>query len=222
MGKNFMLFRKESGELVIKYWSKMKTSCCIPDCNDIAVNHPHADKICAYGNSATIVKYSHLLNWNDIIDEWFDTSEPRAPLGRAGLLSSQQAHNAAEIHDALQKAHERMPWHPKLNAEYAAIYFSMGYRGFAQFHMGVAYTVTPSSPIIAGMHFLLQKILNKQPEQSRYLALITDELGIHGFMRLASLANDSMIRFPVSYWEGARIAFPNNPNLQDRWSDQAW
>jgi hypothetical protein len=220
-GKEFILFRKESGELVIKYWSKLEANDFVPDCKELPVNHPHADKIYSLSNGATMIKYHHLLEWHDWTEEWFDTSEPRAPLRRARLLLSHGS-NDTQIHDALQKAHERAPWHPKLNAQYAAVYYSLGYRGFAQFHMEVAYTVTPTNPIIAGMHFLLKKIFAKQPEKSSYIALLRTELGKQGFMRLVSLSDDETIRFPKSYFDAAKISFPNNPDLQDEWSAQAW
>ena len=221
MGSNLILFKKESGELVIKYHSKLKPCPLVSDMKEISIDHPLADLICAYGNSATRGKYYHLLKFRNLLDEWFDCSEPRAPLHRAEVLCSNDS-DIRHTHDALQKAHERAPWHPKLNAQYAVVYYRLGYRGFAQFHMGVAYTVTPANPIIAGMHFSLQKILNKQITQSTYLNLITDSLAKEGFLRLAALSDNGIIWFPRSYYEAANLAFPEKPELQDSWGNQSW
>lgn len=219
-GSDLFLFRKESGELVIKYCRKTATERFVSNMKEIPVDHPLANILVAWGNSATIVRYHHLLDCKYWADEWLDRSEPRAPLSRAKSLQTNGA-DVRLIQDALLKAHERVPWHPKLNTTYAAIYYSLGYRGYAQFYMGTAYTASPNNPIVAGMHFLLQTALKKHPVQSTYTKSL-DSMAEQGFLCIISLANTGVTSFPKSYWDAARIAFPDNPEMQDIWTDQCW
>ena len=217
---HLMLFRKESGELVIKYSPKSEKNYSVPDMKEIVVDHPLASILTAWGSSKTMGKYFFPESYKDWADEWLDYSEPRAPLHRAERLQSKKA-DIRLIQDALLKAHERAPWHSKLNAEYAAIYYSLGYRGFAQFYMEAAYVAAPNNPIIAGMHYLLKKALNKQVDQFQYYSQL-DDVAKQGFLRLVSLYTDNAISFPKSYWEAAKLAFSDNEELQDLWSNQSW
>jgi hypothetical protein len=41
-----------------------------------------------------------------------------------------------------------------------------------------------------------------------------------GFLRIISLANTGVTSFPKSYWDAARVAFPDNPEMQDDWTGQ--
>lgn len=219
-GSDLFLFRKESGELVIKYCRKTATECFVSNMKEILVDHPLANILFTRGNSETIVRYHHLLDCKYWVDEWLDRSEPRAPLSRAESLQTNGA-DVRLIQDALLKAHERAPWHPKLNTTYAAIYYSLGYRGYAQFYMGLAYTASPNNPIVAGMHCLLQTALRKHPVQSTYTKSL-DSMAEQGFLRIISLANTGVTSFPKSYWGAARVAFPDNPKMQDVWTGQCW
>jgi len=216
-GSDIFLFRKKSGELVIKYCRKTATERIVSNMKEIPVDHPLASILVAWGNTG---RYYHLLDWKDWADEWLDRSEPRAPLSRAKSLQANGA-DVRLIQDALLKAHERVPWHPKLNTTYAAIYYSLGYRGYAHFYMGIAYTVAPNNPIVAGMHFLLQQALRKHPAQSTYTKSL-DSVAEQGFLRLISLANNGVTSFPKGYWDAARVAFPDNPEMQDIWMNQCW
>jgi hypothetical protein len=92
------------------------------------------------------------------------------------------------------------------------MYYELGYLGFCQFHLQVAYIAAPTNPIIAGLHYLLMKKLKKQPRPEAYVASLGEE-GVVGFHNLIKSR-----RFPTSYRKANELAFPDDQGMRETWS----
>ncbi len=167
-----VLFRDPRGKVFLKYPSHDgKEGGFVPDMPGVEINNEMTKFIYAHGSRNANMEYSYLLNWMDWCEEALDSTEPRAPLGRAmRAISEGKSRNV--VLDSLFKAHERAPFSWTANYLLFIAFNKLGYDGFAKFHLNLAYINNPHNPEISANHFL---VFNKKSKKEYLLNIPKDK-----------------------------------------------
>lgn len=154
-----------------------------------------------------------------IQDELLDSTEPRGPLARASALRMLNA-PVVQVLDALEKAHERTPLHPRINENCALVAYEVGARGVAKYYMNLAYLGLPNSPVVAALHAWMSTQLGLNLDRFRYL----ERLGVAEkdiFEQFRRVSNDWKDPLPANRYVAIRKALPESAGM-DSWSAQIW
>lgn len=160
-------------------------------------------------------------------DELMDESEPRGPADRYSG-SQDTINNHLERFDPILKAHERMPWQAKFNADYACDYWHKGFKGHAKFYIHLAMLSSSANPGICAISYIIDcACKGKRLPEEDYTADL-GAIAIKGFKRITKssfiqkmLFRNRLPDVPKNYWHAMHLGFSKTP-YKDTWSNQKW